>query len=211
MVVTRRAHVGVVAHAQPLVERLKHGHVLIAQLDGLDACGRGRVGNLLAVLIRAREEEDLPPVGAVVARDHVGADALVRVPHVRRPIRVVDRRRNVEALLLTTLGGRRPLATLGARGGSLGRGEVPDRVRGGRQRRGVRGAQLGRREPEAGEHLGGGLGRGALDELGSGLEREVAAHGAGERDGRIDVANQLEHRLHGAGALPHHGHRRPRR
>ena len=56
--------------------------------------GRRRVRNLLAVLIRAREEVDLAPIRAMVPRDHIGRDRLVRVTHVRRPIGVVDRRRD---------------------------------------------------------------------------------------------------------------------
>ena len=72
--------------------------VLVGQLLWRDALGAGRIGDGLAVLVGAGQEEDLLAALAVVAREHVGGDRRVRVAEVRRRIDVVDRRRDVKAL-----------------------------------------------------------------------------------------------------------------
>ena len=55
-----------------------------------------RVGDRLAVLVGARQEEHLLAALAVVARHHVGGDRRVGVPQVRRRVDVVDRGGHVE-------------------------------------------------------------------------------------------------------------------
>ena len=110
------ADVEVVRDGERLVELLEHASVLVTYVDGLAGRrhGLGRALDLLAVLVTAREEEDAAPLHAVVARDHIGGDGLVGVAHVRRAIRVVDGRRDVELL-----GGRELLSLLEAACGKV--------------------------------------------------------------------------------------------
>ena len=96
----RRADVAIVGDGQRLVELLELRHVLVADVDGLDALLFSGVGDLLAVLVGAREEVHLAAVRAVVAADDVGGDGLIRMPHVRRAVGIVDRGGQVEFLVL---------------------------------------------------------------------------------------------------------------
>ena len=75
---------------------LKRSALRSASSCGSSALRLGGVGDRLAVLVGAREEEDVLAALAVVARHDVGGDRRVRVPEVRRRVDVVDRRRDVE-------------------------------------------------------------------------------------------------------------------
>mmetsp|Transcript_61026 Transcript_61026/g.120767 ORF Transcript_61026/g.120767 Transcript_61026/m.120767 type:complete len:283 (-) Transcript_61026:135-983(-) len=78
------------------IEVLELRHALVDELYWGHA-GRSRsVGNLLAMLISASQEEYLAAIDAVVTRDHVGGDRLVRMPHVWRAVRIVDGSGDVE-------------------------------------------------------------------------------------------------------------------
>mmetsp|Transcript_15345 Transcript_15345/g.47548 ORF Transcript_15345/g.47548 Transcript_15345/m.47548 type:complete len:311 (-) Transcript_15345:51-983(-) len=92
----RRPHVVVVRDVEARVERLEAPDAFVHQLLRLLALARGRVGDLLAVLVRAREHERLGAAEPVVPRDDVRHERLVGVAHVRRAVRVVDGRRDVE-------------------------------------------------------------------------------------------------------------------
>eukprot|EP00968_Pinguiococcus_pyrenoidosus_P017493 scaffold1741_cov262-Pinguiococcus_pyrenoidosus.AAC.46 len=90
------AHVAILLHAEALVEGLEGLRVAVADHNGLHAFFLCRLRDLLPMLIAARQEKHRSPVDAVVASEDVRAQALVGVPHVWVPIRVVDRRRDVE-------------------------------------------------------------------------------------------------------------------
>mmetsp|Transcript_40291 Transcript_40291/g.95469 ORF Transcript_40291/g.95469 Transcript_40291/m.95469 type:complete len:798 (+) Transcript_40291:82-2475(+) len=92
------ADVEVVSDINPLVQLLEGQRVLVADVDRAEAHALGGLRDLLPVLVRAGQEEHLAAVDAVVARDDVCGDRLVRVPHVRDAVGVVDRRRDVELL-----------------------------------------------------------------------------------------------------------------
>ena len=70
--------------------------VAIGELLRADALALGLLGDRLAVLVGAGEEEDLLAALAHVAGEDVGADRRVRVPEVGRGVDVVDRRGDVE-------------------------------------------------------------------------------------------------------------------
>ena len=74
---------------------LEADRVAVAELARRDAELLGRLGDRLAVLVGAREEEDVLAALAHVAREHVGGDRRVRVPEMRLAVHVVDRRRDV--------------------------------------------------------------------------------------------------------------------
>jgi hypothetical protein len=75
---------------------LKRSALRSASSCGRHALALGGQGDGLAVLVRAREEEDVVAALAVVAGEHVGRDRRVRVPQVRRGVDVVDRGGDVE-------------------------------------------------------------------------------------------------------------------
>ena len=100
-----RADEEVVARLDQRRERLEALGVAVRQLLGLDPERVRGVGDRLAVLVGAGQEEHLLAALAVVARDHVGGDRRVRVPEVGRRVDVVDRGRYV-------VGGRRGHVTL---------------------------------------------------------------------------------------------------
>ena len=66
-----------------------------AELARGDALALGHLRHRLAVLVRAREEEDVLPALAHVPSEHVGRDRRVRVAQVGLCVDVVDRRRDV--------------------------------------------------------------------------------------------------------------------
>src|SRR5215213_4965029 len=70
---------------------------LVRENPGRHARLLSRPLDLLAVLVRSREEEHLVTEQPMPARDRVGHQRRVRVAEVRRGIDVVDRRRDVEA------------------------------------------------------------------------------------------------------------------
>ena len=75
-----------------------------AELRSANSCGLDplcvrRVGHRLAMLIHARQEEDVLPALAVVTRDNVRRDLLVGVAKVRHTVDVVDRSCDVKAHL----------------------------------------------------------------------------------------------------------------
>ncbi len=86
------------------VEPLHHGpeklHVAIGELPRSEALAARGLQHLDAVLVGAGEEIDVVPVEPHEACDGVGRDRLVGVPDMRRPVRVGDRRRDVEAGLV---------------------------------------------------------------------------------------------------------------
>ncbi len=86
----------VVGGLDPGRERLETLGVAIRELLRLDAERVGGVGDRLAVLVGAGQEEHLLAALAVMARDHVGGDRRVRVPQMRRRVDVVDRGGYVE-------------------------------------------------------------------------------------------------------------------
>ena len=164
--------------------------MLVDERDRLDPRRRRRVGDLLAVLVGACEKEDFAPVRLVVARDDVRRDPLVRVPHVRRAVRVVDRRRHVEALARRRR--RRPLRRLRRR--RRRDAGVGLRRRGGRGGAGGRRGELGGGEPQRAERRRVRRVGGALDEQLLRRQREVAANRARQRVRRLGGAH---HRLDG--------------
>ena len=72
-------------------ELLEADRVAVAQLARRDAELLGRLGDRLAVLVGAREEEDVLAALAHVPREHVGGDRRVRVAEMRLAVDVVDR------------------------------------------------------------------------------------------------------------------------
>ena len=81
-----------------LLDHLLEVHdVAVGQLARGDALALGHVGDRLAVLVRAGEEEHVLAALAHVAREHVGGDRRVRVAEVRLRVHVVDGRGDVEA------------------------------------------------------------------------------------------------------------------
>lgn len=62
-----------------------HTRILVADVDGLHPQRRGRVGDLLAVLVGTGLEEHLLAGHALVPSQHVRRDRLVRVSDVRVP------------------------------------------------------------------------------------------------------------------------------
>ena len=71
--------------------------VAVRELARRDALALGDLGDRLAVLVRAGQEEDLLAALAHVARDDVGGDRRVRVAEMRLGVHVVDRCGYVEA------------------------------------------------------------------------------------------------------------------
>ena len=92
-----RADEEVVRRLDPRRERLEALGVAVRQLLGLDPERVRRVGDRLAVLVGAGQEEHLLAALAVMARHHVGGDRRVRVPQMRRRVDVVDRGGDVVA------------------------------------------------------------------------------------------------------------------
>ena len=76
---------------EPLDHLLEVDDVAVGQLARRDALALGDVGDRLAVLVGAGEEEDVLAALAHVAREHVGGDRRVRVAEVRLRVHVVDR------------------------------------------------------------------------------------------------------------------------
>ena len=92
-----RADEEVVREVEPLGHLLEVDDVAVGQLAWRDALALGDLGDRLAVLVGAGEEEDLLAALAHVARDDVGGDRRVRVAEVGLGVDVVDRGRDVEA------------------------------------------------------------------------------------------------------------------
>ena len=65
---------------------------------GVDAGGAGGGFHLLAVLVRAGEEEHVMPLQPVPARQHVGGGGGIGMAQMRRAVHVIDRRGDVEGL-----------------------------------------------------------------------------------------------------------------
>ncbi len=78
---------------------LKRSALRSASSCGLDAERVRGVGDRLAVLVGAGQEEHVLAALAVVARHHVGGDRRVGVAQVRGRVDVVDRRGHVEGHL----------------------------------------------------------------------------------------------------------------
>src|SRR6185436_19477573 len=76
----------------------KPAHTVDVRLR-VDAGPRRRLRDLVAVLVRAGEREDLPAAGPPEASQHVGYQRDVRVAEVRLGIYVEERRGDVEPLL----------------------------------------------------------------------------------------------------------------
>ena len=91
-----RADEEVVRRAELRHERLEALGVSVGQLLRLDAERVGGVGDRLAVLIGARQEEHVLAALAVMACDRVDGDRRIRVPQVRRRVDVVDRGSHIE-------------------------------------------------------------------------------------------------------------------
>ncbi len=72
-------------------ERLEALGVAVGQLLRLDPERVGGVGDRLAVLVGARQEEHLLAALAVMARHHIGGDRRIRVPEMGRRVDVIDR------------------------------------------------------------------------------------------------------------------------
>ncbi len=77
-------------------QRLEARGVAVGQLLRLDPLRVRGVGDRLAVLVGAGQEEDVLPALAHVPRDHVGSDLLVGVAEVRLAVDVSDRRGDEE-------------------------------------------------------------------------------------------------------------------
>ena len=92
----RRADEEVVRSVDGLRHRLEARRVAVGQLLGADPLLLRRELHRLAVLVRAREEEDILPALAHVAREDVGRDRRVRVAQVRLRVDVEDRGGDVE-------------------------------------------------------------------------------------------------------------------
>ena len=96
--VARRAIVHVVRHVQSFVQVLELGHVRVHERQRRHPLLLRRLRYLLPVFVRTRLKQHLPSVRAMISRQDVGGDGFVRVSHVRRPVRVVDRRRHAKSL-----------------------------------------------------------------------------------------------------------------
>jgi hypothetical protein len=81
----------VVGALQPRHQRLEALGIAIRQLLRLQSLRARRVGDGLAVLVGAGQEEHVLPALAHVAREHVGGDRRVGVTQVRLGVDVVDR------------------------------------------------------------------------------------------------------------------------
>jgi hypothetical protein len=92
----RGADEEVVGDVQQGQQRLEALGVLVGQCLGVHPLGLGGVGDRLAVLVGAREKEDVLVALAHVAGDHVGGDRLVGVPEVGHAVDVGDRGGDVE-------------------------------------------------------------------------------------------------------------------
>ena len=101
------------------------------RLEAARRCGRpapaastpsalGGVGDRLAVLVGAGEEEHVLAALAHVAREHVGGDRRVRVAEVRLRVDVVDRRGDVEGHAVAQATGARVAGERHARASSRG-------------------------------------------------------------------------------------------
>ena len=77
-------------------QRLEALGVAVGQLLGLEPLRARGVGDRLAVLVGAGEEEHVLAALAHVAREHVGGDRRVRVAEVGLRVDVVDRGGDVE-------------------------------------------------------------------------------------------------------------------
>ena len=90
--------------------------VAVGQLARRDPLALGDVGDRLAVLVGAGQEEDVLAALAHVPREHVGGDRRVRVAEVRLGVDVVDRGGDVEAHgRALTIGRRVPARWTGPR------------------------------------------------------------------------------------------------
>ena len=79
MALVGRADEEVVGELELAGQRLEARGVAVGELLRLDSLGARRVGDRLAVLVGAGEEEDVLAALAHVAREHVGGDRLVGV------------------------------------------------------------------------------------------------------------------------------------
>ncbi len=96
MFLVGRADEGIVRDIKLFPELLEvHGHAVRVRLWGKPALLRG-LCHLLAVLVRAREEEHGIPPEPMVARKHVRRDRCVSVPDMRHIIHVIDGSSDVE-------------------------------------------------------------------------------------------------------------------
>ena len=77
-------------------QRLEALGVAVGKVLRLESLRVRRVGDRLAVLVGAREEEDVLAALAHVAREHVGGNRRVRVTEMRLRVDVVDGGRDVE-------------------------------------------------------------------------------------------------------------------
>ena len=75
---------------------LKPRRLRSAEFLRLDPLRVRRVGNRLAMLVGAGQEEDVLPSLAHVPRDNIGSDLLVGVAQVRHTVDVVDRSGDVK-------------------------------------------------------------------------------------------------------------------
>ena len=87
----------IVADVQLVPHCREPGRELIGPLLGGDAMLLGGPGDLLTVLVRARQEEDVITGQPVPAGQRIGIDRGVGVADVRGVVDVVDRGRDVEA------------------------------------------------------------------------------------------------------------------
>ena len=91
----RGADEEVVRHVERGRQLAEADRVAIPELPRGDAERLRRLGYRLAVLVGAREEEDVLAPLAHVARENVGGDRRVRVPQMRLAVHVVDGRGDV--------------------------------------------------------------------------------------------------------------------
>ena len=101
----------VVRRAELRQQRLEALGVLIGQLLRLDAERVRRVGDRLAVLVGARQEEHILAALAVVTRHRVGGDRRVGMPKVWGRVDVVDRGSHVKGHAPSRLLSRAALPT----------------------------------------------------------------------------------------------------
>src|SRR6185437_503418 len=92
----RRADEPVVRYAEPLPHGLEVRRDVVDELLWRHAAIVRRLGHFLAVLIETGEKMHVVAAQAMIPRDGVGSDLLVRVANVRFAVRVIDRGGEVE-------------------------------------------------------------------------------------------------------------------
>jgi hypothetical protein len=118
----RGADEEVVGGVDPRGQREEPLRVAVRQLARGNALAVRGLGHRLAVLVGAREEEDLVPALAHVPRQDVRRDRGVRVAEVRLGVHVVDRRGDVVGhVAMLSVGGEGPKSVRTSRADARGR------------------------------------------------------------------------------------------